>query len=223
VGGGAVKAGPSGPPAGEALTAPVSCRQPQWDRDAERRPCSRWDWLDTAVTSPLAPRTGRGRPWGSADGHSFVPTVRGAWCVPATAGRAALSSPASPEGGHVDLRARAVAVSEPCSTGLPGEAADLAVAQPLKDEAEQFPCGSHPGDHHAPALGDARERRGDGGAAVVAGDGLDRRPPHQRRALFGDMAAVDLGGTPGGWASGPPTSTGAERRRTDRHRRSRRP
>jgi hypothetical protein len=78
-------------------------------------------------------------------------------------------------GGHVDLRARAVAVSESCSIGLPGEAADLAVAQPVKHEAEQFPCGSHPGDHHAPTLGDARERRGDGGAAVVAGDGFDRR------------------------------------------------
>jgi hypothetical protein len=36
--------------------------------------------VDTAVTSPLAPRTGRGRPWGSAAGHSFVPRV-GAWCV----------------------------------------------------------------------------------------------------------------------------------------------
>jgi hypothetical protein len=95
--------------------------------------------VDTAVTSPLAPRTGRGRPWGSAAGHSFVPTVRGAWWVPATARRAALSSPASPDGGHVDLRAGAVAVSEPCSTGLPGEAADLAVAQPVEDEAEQFP------------------------------------------------------------------------------------
>ena len=53
-------------------------------------------WVDTAVTSPLAPRAGRGRPWGSAAGHSFVPTVRGAWCVPATARRAALSSSASP-------------------------------------------------------------------------------------------------------------------------------
>src|SRR5919106_6866978 len=32
-----------------------------------------------------------------------------------------------------------------------------------------------------------------GGAAVVAGDRFDRCPPHQRRALFGDVAAVDLG------------------------------
>jgi hypothetical protein len=94
-------------------------------------------WVDTAVTSPLAPRAGRDRPWGSAAGHSFVPTVRGAWCVPATARRAALSSTASPEGGHGDLRARALAVSEPCSTGLPDQAADLAVPQPVEDQGER--------------------------------------------------------------------------------------
>jgi hypothetical protein len=118
--GGAVKAGPSGLPGGEALTAPgAGCRQPQWGMEPGQGFLVASLWVDTAVTSPLAPRAGRGRPWGSAAGHSFVPTVRGAWCVLATARRAALSSSASPEGGHGDLRARALAVSEPCSTGLP--------------------------------------------------------------------------------------------------------
>src|SRR5215207_3351407 len=164
---GAVKAGRLGPPAGEALTAPVAgCRQPRWWDGPPRGFLVASLWMDTAVTSPLAPRAGRGRPWGSAAGHSFVPTVRGAWCVPATARRAALSSSASPEGGHGDLRARALAVSKPCSTGLPARAADLAVPQPVEDQGEQLPRRRDPGDHHAAALGDAHERRGDGGAAV---------------------------------------------------------
>jgi hypothetical protein len=107
---------------------------------------------------------------------------------PATARRAALSSPASPGGGHVVLRARALAVSEPCSTGLL-----VGVSQPVEHQAEQLPRRRDPGDHRASPLLDAHERRGDGGAAVVAGDGFDRRPPHQRRALFGDLARPRLG------------------------------
>jgi hypothetical protein len=137
--GGAVKAGPSGPPGGEALTAPVAgCRQPPSTRERRQAfPVASGPGVDTAVTSPLAPRTGRGRPWGFGC-RTFLRSeglVHGVF--PATARRAALSSPASPDGGQVVLRARALAVSEPCSTGLlVGEAADLAVPQPLEHQAE---------------------------------------------------------------------------------------
>ncbi len=61
-----------------------------------------------------------------------------------------------------------------CSSGLPIQAADLAVAQPVVDQLEQFSGRRHLGDLDAglsaAPLGDATEGRFDRGAAVVAGD-----------------------------------------------------
>ena len=79
-----------------------------------------------------------------------------------------------------------------CSSGLLGQATDLAVTEAVVDEREQFPCRRHPGDHRPPALLYTPERWGDGGAAVVAHDCFYGGPTHERRALLGYVAPVGL-------------------------------
>jgi hypothetical protein len=78
--GGAVKAGPLGPPVGAALTAPAfygaghNCHRTPLRGVLGRLFCFRRQSVGagTAVASPL-PSNWASRPWGSAAGHSFVP------------------------------------------------------------------------------------------------------------------------------------------------------
>src|SRR5437879_2011809 len=91
---------------------------------------------------------------------------------------------------HVVRRARAVAVSEP-SRRL-GEHADLAVAQAVVDEREKFAGGGDAADVATTLSRHPQVGGFDGGPAVIAGTGFDRRPPHEMVALLGDVAALDL-------------------------------
>ena len=73
-----------------------------------------------------------------------------------------------------------------------GEAADLAVAQPVVDECQQVAGGGDAADVATPPGTDVCFDRGDLGVTDGAGDGFDRRPAQQPRALFGDPAAGDV-------------------------------
>src|SRR5206468_3001761 len=70
---GPVKAGPSGPPVRGSLEGPGQLAPTTMGLRLRTAPLSALGLVDTAVTSPLAPRTGHGRPWGSAARHSFAP------------------------------------------------------------------------------------------------------------------------------------------------------
>ena len=74
-----------------------------------------------------------------------------------------------------------------------GQATDVSVAQAVVDEGEKLACRGDPADGTASVLGDTVMERGDGGGATLAAHGLDRRPAHQPRALFGDMPAMHMG------------------------------
>jgi hypothetical protein len=103
--------GTSAPPE-EALTAPSGSGA---THDRHRTPPAASLVVsslgDTAETSPVVPRTGRGQ------AEVRLPDIlraASAWGVPATTRRAHSVAPASPtEGGHVVRRARVPAVSEP--------------------------------------------------------------------------------------------------------------
>ena len=73
-----------------------------------------------------------------------------------------------------------------------GEAADLAVAQPVEDEGQQLAGGGDAADVATPAGADTGFDRGDLGVAYSAGDRFDSGPAQQARALFGDPAAGDV-------------------------------
>ena len=66
----------------------------------------------------------------------------------------------------------------------------MPVAQPVVDEGEKLAGRGDPADGPASALRDPVMVRGDGGGAPLAAHGLDRRPAHQPRTLFGDMTAL---------------------------------
>jgi hypothetical protein len=144
-------------------------------------------------TRPVSPARGSLAAYG-VDGHSSDITLPNTWAgrpgarlpdIPPSRYRCMVSSghsqvgtfrySASPFGGHVVRRARALAVPRPCSSGLLCQAADFAVAQAVEDQGQQFPRRRHTGDGRATALLYAPERRGDGRPAVVTSDSLDRR------------------------------------------------
>ncbi len=107
------------------------------------------------------------------------------------------TSSASPEPGATSFAVLAPWLRPgPCSSGLLGQATDLAVTEAVVDEAEQLPCRRHPGGHRPPALlyapVYAPERRADRSPPVVAGDCCYGGPAHERRALLGDVAPVGL-------------------------------
>jgi hypothetical protein len=79
----------------------------------------------------------------------------------------------------------------PISCGL-GEAADLAVAQPVVDQRQQLSGGGDTADVAAPAGADTCFDRGDLGVAYRPGDCFHGRPAQQPGALFGDPAAVGV-------------------------------
>ena len=65
-----------------------------------------------------------------------------------------------------------------------GQAADLAVAQAVKDEAQQFAGRGDAADVLAPPVGDSVMMHSDEGGAALADDGLDRGPSDQPGALL---------------------------------------
>src|SRR4051812_7799043 len=91
----------------------------------------------------------------------------------------------------------------PWSSRRCGQATDVTVTQPVEDEGEEFAGGSDLADVRAASFPDT-----DSGVSertlTESLHGLDRSPPHQRVALFGDPSSVDLrirlamfGGHPG--------------------------
>src|SRR5437879_9267160 len=100
-------------------------------------------------------------------------------------------------------RSGCVRSGSPCLV-VAGEAADLAVAQPVVDEGEEPTRRGDTGDVLPAAFRDAVVILLDLLGAPHAGDGLDRSPPDQDGALLGDPASADLqvrlpmlGGHPG--------------------------
>ena len=73
------------------------------------------------------------------------------------------------------------------------ERADVAVAQPVVDQREQFACRGDLGDVLAAASFDALFVGRDLGRRRVALHRLDRRPADRFGALFGDVSAVHDG------------------------------
>ena len=73
------------------------------------------------------------------------------------------------------------------------ERTDVAVAQPVVDQREQFACRGDLGDVLAAASFDTVLVGGDLGCRLVPLHRLDRRPADQFGALFGDMPAVHDG------------------------------
>ena len=82
-----------------------------------------------------------------------------------------------------------MAVARSCRRG---EAADLAVAQPVVDERQQLSGGGDATDVAAAVGADAGFDRGDLWFADRTGDCFDGRPTQQPRALFADPAAGDV-------------------------------
>ncbi len=136
-----------------------------------------------------------------SSGHSQAATFR-------------YSAPPSPGAPSIPVLAHWLRPNR-CSSGLLGQATDLAVTEAVVDEREQFPCRRHTGDHRPAAHLYTSERWGDGGTAVVAHDCFYGGPTHERRALLGYVAPVGLfvglmvrGGEPR------PRSTGAAPRQS---------
>ena len=73
-----------------------------------------------------------------------------------------------------------------------GEAAELAVAQPVEDQGEEVSGGGDAADVATSAGSDTGFDRGDLGVAYGAGDRFDSGPAQQARALFGDPATGDV-------------------------------
>src|SRR5437879_1992194 len=88
-------------------------------------------------------------------------------------------------------RSGCVRSGSPC-LAVAGEAADLAVAQPVVDEGEELTSRGDPGDVLPPAFRDAVVVLLDLLRAPHMRDGLDRCPPDEDRALLGDPAPADL-------------------------------
>jgi hypothetical protein len=80
----------------------------------------------------------------------------------------------------------------PISRGVTGEAADLAVAQPVVDERQQMAGRRDAADVAAAAGTDAGFDRGDLRVAHRPAGCFDRRPTQQPGALFADSAAGDV-------------------------------
>ena len=93
-----------------------------------------------------------------------------------------------------DSAAAARGLRPECSR-CPGavERTDVAVAQPVVDQREQFACRGDLGDVLAAASFDTVFVGGDLGGGLVTLHRLDRRPSDQFRALFGDVSAVHDG------------------------------
>ena len=159
MGGRAVKVGPSGPPGGGALTAPWFQLSPATIGSGP--PAGRswllWWWLDTADLT-IAQHLGRG----DRDARRpAIPSRWFAWRVRPQSERAHSNRrPRRKCGGHGDLEL-ASWLCPSFSSGLPAQAADIAIPQPVEDQSEQFPGRRHLGDldagPSAAALHDTRK------------------------------------------------------------------
>jgi hypothetical protein len=114
------------------------------------------------------------------------------WCDQDWAGSIKDSATPCAVGGQTPLRPRAQSVRNSC--GLCGEGADMAIAQAVVDQGEQFAGDGDDGDVAAAAGGDL----GAGGDQPAGGGwdflgGLDCGPADQGGTLFGDRAAVHGG------------------------------
>src|SRR5205807_10335357 len=90
-------------------------------------------------------------------------------------------------------RARTLAVSEHSRRLAVAQTTDLAVAQAVVDEREHLARHRHARLLLPPPIVDATEVLVQPVPAVVAGDGLQRRPAHQARAHLGDPTPHHLG------------------------------
>ena len=118
----------------------------------------------------------------------------------------------------------------PISRRVTGEAADLAVAQPVVDERQQLAGGGDAADVATPSGTDASFDRGDLRVADRTGDRFDGSPAQQPGALLGDPAAGDVAvglavarSQPGPRTQPPWVGEPASRRRSRRRTRRRTP
>lgn len=109
-----------------------------------------------------------GQPGNPGAGHLFAAPRRHGVFRPQPGGLNQAGGHAARRGGHDRRRARTGLRPVRVSPGRLGQAANLAVAQAVVDEGDEFTGGRHPPDVAAAAVGHAVVVEADGGRTALA-------------------------------------------------------